>query len=103
MSLSHEGEACRGSGDGPTGRRGIQPARNARGDVRHPAADRRGVLQTRVFGLALGGLDALCDNGAGVGRVIQRMHLGWLPGVDVDGEPPVAYEGLWTDAGHERQ
>src|SRR5689334_7240851 len=99
MSLSHEGEACRGSGDGLAGRRDVQPTRDAGGRVGGPAADRRWVLQARPSLDALGGLGALCDNGAGEGRLVQRMHLGRLPVCELDGEPPVSYGGrmpMWV-------
>src|SRR3954447_1320544 len=102
MSLSHEGEAGRGSGNGIAGRGDAQATLDAGGRVGGPAADRRGVLQTRPSGDALGGLGALCDNGAGVGRVVQRMHLGRLPVYELDGEPPVSYGGrmpMWVTGG----
>ena len=102
MSLSHEGDACRGSGDGLAGRRDVQPTRDAGGRVGRPAADRRGVLQARPSGDALGGLGALRNNGGGVGRVAQRMHLGRLPVYEMDGEPPVSYGGRGL-CGHGRQ
>jgi hypothetical protein len=78
MSVSHEGETCRGSGDGPTGRLGIQPPRDATGGVGRATAYGRWVLQTRVFRRALRGLGALCDNGVPEGLLVERMHLGWL-------------------------
>jgi hypothetical protein len=92
MSLGHEGEACRDSGDGLAGRRDVQPTRDPGGRVGRSAANRRGVLQARPSGDALGGLGALCDNGAGVGRVAQRMHLGRLPVYEMDGSRPCPTE-----------
>src|SRR6185436_19896297 len=79
VSLSHEGETCRGSGDGPAGRLRIQPVRDPGGGVRHPASYRRGVLQTRVFRRALRGPGALCDDVVRQGLLVERMHLGRLP------------------------
>jgi hypothetical protein len=38
--------------------------------------------------LALGGYDALCNDGAGVSRVVQRMHGMWLPVVSWTGSRP---------------
>src|SRR3954452_20412703 len=91
MSLSHEGEAWRASGDGLAGRRSVQPAGDPGSRVGGPAPDRRWVLQARPFGDALGGLDALCGKRAGQGRVVKRMHLGRLPViVDWTWEPPVS-------------
>jgi len=74
MSVSHEGKTCRGSGDGPTGRLGIQPPRDATGGVGRATAYGRWVLQTRVFRRALRGLGALCVNGVPEGLLIERMH-----------------------------
>ena len=91
MSLGHEGDACRGSGDGPTGRLGIQPVRDAGGDVRHPASYRRGVVQTRVFRRALRGPGALCDDVVRQGLLVERMHLGWLPELMWTGSRPWPY------------
>jgi hypothetical protein len=58
------------------------------------------MSQARRSGLALGGLDALCGDGAGEGRVIQRMHGIELPGRD-EREPPVTGFGAtygWSRA-----
>ena len=93
MSLGHEGDACRGSGDGPTGRLGIQPVRDAGGDVRHPASYRRGVLQARLFRRTLSGLGALCDDVVGQDALVERMHLGWLPELMWTGSRPCPYVG----------